>query len=90
MNFTFIDLEHIFEKGLAKSRTLRSCHFIGLNTHRDKYHELIKYLKVKENQQDDFCAKLDKEKLQALFEKKQTVADASEYFAEKLKEPKMT
>ena len=86
MNFNFVDISHIFEKGLAKSRTLRACHFIGVNNFGvKKYKELLNFLKIRDTNKDDFCSKLDRALLAEIFVKKKTVQDSSVFFADGLK-----
>ena len=78
MDFSFKDMEHVFARGLAKSRTLRSCHLIGVNVYGpQKFDQLLKILKARSAYQDDFCAKLDREILKSLFEKHKSVQDSS-------------
>ena len=60
MNLNFTDMKYLFEQGLAKSRTLRSCHLIGVtNFGEEKFKELCDIIKIRDPSKDDFSAKLN-------------------------------
>ena len=70
MNLPYIDMEYLFYRGLAKSRTLRSCHLIGVaNYGPKKFRELLKLINVRDHDKHDFCSRYDKDKLSRIFEK---------------------
>ena len=70
MNMPFVDMEHLFIKGLAKSRTLRTCHLIGVSNYGPtKLKELFKIISVRDNGANDLCSRLDIDKLNRIFEK---------------------
>lgn len=86
MNFTFTDISHIFQRGLRKSRTLRSCHIVGANNFGpSKFQELRQMLDSRNKFENDFGIKFNKELLKDLFAKKKQAQNQSQFFAEGLK-----
>lgn len=71
MNFNFNDISYIFQHGLRKSRTLRSCHIVGANNFGpSKFQELCKILDSKGKFENDFGIKCNRELFKDLFAKK--------------------
>ena len=52
MNFAFAETHHIFTRGLRKSRTLQSCHFLGITGFgSERYQELLSALLINKSYQ---------------------------------------
>ena len=83
MNFSFTELEHIFSRGLRKSRTLQSCHIVGANRFgAQKFEKLMQLLKIEQTSEyETFPATLDANKLEAVFEKSKSSAEAGQSLA---------
>ena len=83
MSFSFAELEHIFVRGLRKSRTLQSCHIVGANRFGEqKFNKLMKILKIEEEgNHEAFPAVLDTKKLEMAFEKLKQPLEGAQLFA---------
>jgi hypothetical protein len=47
MNYSYLELEYIFSRGLAKARTLQSCHLVGTSALEEKeIQKLLLLLKI--------------------------------------------
>lgn len=85
MHFAFAELEHILSRGLAKSRTLLSCHLVGSNEFdATQLNNLCKILKT-QKVRPEYPARLDLGELRSLFTKMKKATNFSQFFTDGLR-----
>ena len=85
MNFGYAELEHILSRGLAKARTLQSCHLVGVTGFEEhELQTLLKLLKI-QKERHTYPASLNLVELNNLFAKMKKETNFSQFFADGLR-----
>ena len=84
LNLLHPQIEYIFKNGLRRSRTLLSCHFVGINVNNEKeYREFMDLLKVR-TKQSVIDPTINQIEYNEIFEKNKSKVELKELFADSI------